>query len=92
MPRWPKVLVEMYDENGYQGHWEVTPPAQGEGFDPPDVVRIVQQIRGDKRYEQSHLHFCEDGGDCIIGVFNGWQPTGESERGTHLPPQLFDAS
>ncbi len=90
MPRWSKLLIEIYGSEGFEGHWEVTPEPDEGGFDCDDLPRIVGHIRGELNYGDALLAYCEDGSELVIGVFCGVEPPACCNRGRLFVPDFSD--
>ncbi len=86
--RWQRVLIEIYQPDGYQGRWTVT---NGDlGTDVEYVTSCVNRLRSDDRYKDAKLQILEDGTDCVIGVFCGREPPAQPNSGQRLPLEMFE--
>lgn len=88
MPSWSKILIEIFTADGYQGHWEVTPPSKRGFFDDEDLIRIVmERIRKDERYGRASLRFLEEQDALVIGVFVDVEPPAAKHGAPYKPAE-----
>jgi len=90
MMRWTRVFIEIYDVSGYTGRWEGTPDPGRGGWDPNDLPALAKRIRENPRYRNATLHYCEEGRDLIIGVFDGVKPPSGPKKGQPFVPDTFE--
>lgn len=66
---WRRIWFDIVTEAGFQGSWEVEPPATGDSLDMAGLKRCVQQLRSDERYSSATLLYAETGREVHVGVF-----------------------